>query len=101
MSAYYILTQTVTDPQRYGQEYIAKVMPLLMKHKGELVVAELVAKPLQGDPAQSVVVLRFPSEQAIQDWLNDPEYRPIYEVRLSLTQNAHAVMAPAFKMPAY
>ena len=29
MSAYYILTQTVTDPQKYGQEYVAKVMPFL------------------------------------------------------------------------
>ncbi len=101
MSAYYILTHTVTDPQKYGQEYVAKVMPFLMKHGGELVVAEPVAKPLQGKPAQSVVVLRFPSEQAIQDWLNDPDYQPIYKVRLSLTENAHAVMAPAFKMPAY
>ena len=32
MSAYYILTQTVTDPQKYGQEYVAKVMPFLAKY---------------------------------------------------------------------
>ena len=32
MSAYFILTQTVTDPQRYGQEYIAKVLPFLAKY---------------------------------------------------------------------
>jgi hypothetical protein len=51
MSAYFILTQTVTDPQRYGQEYIAKVLPFLAKYKAEVIVAELQAKPLQGDPA--------------------------------------------------
>lgn len=99
MSAYYILTQTVIDPQRYFQEYVAKVLPFLAKHKGELVVGDLEAKPLQGDPAKGVVVLRFPSEQAIQDWLGDPGYQPIMKVRLSLTRNAHAVMAPEFKMP--
>lgn len=100
MSAYYILTQTVTDPQRYGEEYVAKVMPFLAKHKGEVIVGELQAKPLQGEPAKGVVVLRFPSEQAIQDWVSDPDYRPIMEIRLSLTKNANAVMAPAFKLPA-
>jgi len=99
MSAYYILTQTVTDPQKYGQEYVAKVLPFLAKYKGELIVGELEAKPLQGDPAKGVVVLRFPSEQAIQDWLSDPDYQPIMRIRTSLTTNANAVMAPAFKLP--
>ncbi len=99
MSAYYILTQTVTDPQRYGQEYIAKVVPFLAKYEGELIVGALEAKPLQGDPAKGVVVLRFPSEQAIQAWLSDPDYQPILKIRMSLTKDANAVMAPAFKMP--
>jgi uncharacterized protein (DUF1330 family) len=99
MSAYYILTQTVTDPQKYGQEYVAKVMPFLAKYRGELIVGELEAKPLQGNPAKGVVVLRFPSEQAIQDWVNDPDYQPIMKIRLSLTKDANAVMATAFKMP--
>lgn len=101
MSAYYILMQTATDPQRFTQEYIVNVIPFLAKHGAEVIVSELVAKPLQGDPAQGVVVLRFPSEQAIQNWLNDPDYQPIKKIRMSLTQNAHAVMAPEFKMPAY
>lgn len=99
MSAYYILTQTVTDPPRYLQEYVAKVMPFLAKHRGELIVGDLAAKPLQGEPAKGVVVLRFPSEQAIQEWLSDPDYQPILKIRLSLTKDANAVMAPAFTMP--
>ena len=99
MSAYFILTQTVTDPQRYGQEYIAKVLPFLAKYKAEVIVAELQAKPLQGDPATGVVVLRFPSEQAVQDFVNDPDYQPIKKIRLGLTTNANAVMAPEFRMP--
>ncbi len=100
MSAYYILTQTVTDPQRYGQEYVAKVMPFLARHEGDVIVAELEATPLQGDPAKGVVVLRFPSEQAIRNFVDDPDYQPIKTARLDLTTNANAVMAPAFKMPA-
>jgi uncharacterized protein (DUF1330 family) len=99
MSAYFILTQTVTDPQKYGQEYVAKVIPFLAKYEAEVIVAELEAKPLQGDPAQGVVVLRFPSEQAIQNFVGDPDYQPIKKIRMSLTKNANAVMAPEFKMP--
>ena len=101
MSAYFILTQTVTDTQKYFDEYVAKVLPFLAKYKAEVVVGEMEATPLQGTPAKGVVVLRFPSEQAIQSWLSDPDYQPIKKIRLSLTKNACSVMAPAFKMPAY
>lgn len=99
MSAYFILTHTVADPQKYGQEYVAKVMPFLAKYQAEVIVAEFEAMPLQGDPAEGVVVLRFPSEQAIQSWLTDPAYQPLKKTRMSLTLNANAVMAPAFEMP--
>jgi uncharacterized protein (DUF1330 family) len=99
MSAYFILTQTVTDLQKYGQEYVAQVMPFLAKYKAEVIVAELEAKPLEGDPAKAVVVLRFPSEQAIENFLGDPDYQPIKKIRMSLTKNANAVMAQEFRMP--
>jgi hypothetical protein len=31
--------------------------------------------------------------------MNDPEYQPVKEVRLALTTNANAVLAPEFQMP--
>ena len=99
MSAYYILTQTVIDLEKYAQDDIAKVIPFLAKHEAEVLVADMDAKPLQGDPAKGVVVVRFPSEQTLEAFLNDPDYQPIFKVRLSLTKNAHAVMAPEFEMP--
>lgn len=99
MSAYFILMQTVIDQQKYYEEYVSNVVPLLAKHKAEIVVADMAAKPLQGEPPEAVVVVRFPSEQAIRDFLDDPAYQPVLQVRLELTKNAHAVMAPEFKMP--
>ena len=99
MSAYFILTQTVTDLQRYTQEYIPAVMPFLAKYKAEVVVGDFDAKPLQGNPAKAVVVLRFPSEQAVRDFHDDPDYQPVKQIRLNITTNASAVMAPEFKMP--
>ncbi len=99
MAAYYILTHTITDIDRYLEEYIPQVFPFITKHDGEVVVGCFDAEPLQGNPEKGVVVIRFPSEQAVRDFMNDPEYQPVKEVRLALTTNANAVLAPEFQMP--
>jgi uncharacterized protein (DUF1330 family) len=99
MSAYFILTHTVTDPQKYREEYVPRVLPFLAKHQAEIVVAELDASSLEGNPAKGAVVLRFPSEQAIRDFLTDPGYQPVKQIRMGITVNGNAVMAPEFKMP--
>ena len=52
MSAYFILTQTITDTERYQKEYIPGVLPFLAKYKAEVVVADFNATPLQGEPAK-------------------------------------------------
>jgi len=99
MAAYYILTHTITNMERYRDEYIPQVLPFIAKYNGEVVVATFDAEPLQGNPAKGVVVLRFPSEQAVRDFVNEPAYQPVKEIRLALTTNANAVLAPEFQMP--
>jgi len=99
MSAYFILTHTITDPDTYGSEYVPQVLPFIAKYDGEIVVASPDAEPLQGSPAKGVVVLRFPSEEAVRSFVNDPEYQPAKELRIALTTNANAVLAPEFQMP--
>ena len=99
MSAYFILTQTITDPERYRNEYIPGVVPFLTKYKAEVLVADFEATPLQGEPAHGVVVIRFDSEKTIRDFLNDPEYQPVKDLRLAITTNARAVMAPEYEPP--
>ena len=98
MAAYYILTQKITDIERYRAEYIPKVIPFIAKYDGEVVVGSFDAEPLQGSPEKGVVVLRFPSEEAIRNFVNDPEYQPVKEIRLALTTNGNAVLAPEFRM---
>ena len=90
MSAYFVLTHTITDPQKYMGQYVPAVMPFLAKYKADVVAAELDAKPLEGSPAKGVVVLRFPSEQAIQDFLADPDYQPVKQIRMGITVNGNA-----------
>lgn len=100
MASYFVLTQTVTDLERYHQEYIPGVLPFLSKYGAEVVAAGFDVEPLQGSPAKGAVVLRFPSDQSIRDFLADPAYQPLLELRLSITENAAAVIAPEFAPPA-
>ncbi len=99
MAAYFILTQEVTDMQRYKVEDGPGVMPFLKKNGAEILVGDFAAEPLQGDPPSGVVVIRFPSKDAIRNFLDDPDYQPVKAVRLAITTNANAVMAPEFGLP--
>lgn len=100
MAAYFILTQSFADLERFRAEYVPKVLPFIKKHGGEIVVASFAVEPLEGDPPEGAVVLRFPTEQAVRDFVNDPDYKPVKEIRLALTINSNAVLAPEFQMPA-
>jgi uncharacterized protein (DUF1330 family) len=100
MSAYFILTQTVTDQTAYSEQYIPGVLPFLEKYGAEVLVAAFETEALEGEPADGAVVLRFPSEQQVRDFVNDPDYRSLKELRFSITTNANAVLAPAFEWPA-
>ena len=99
MAAYFVLTQDFIDLERFRKEYVSKVFPFIDKHGGEVIVASFDAEPLEGAPPKGVVVIRFPSEQAIRGWVNDPDYKPVKEIRLGLTTNANAVLAPEFRPP--
>ncbi len=99
MSAYFILTHTIIDLETYRDKYIPQVLPFIAKYNGKIVVGSFDAEPLQGNPATGVVVLRFPSEEAVREFVNDPEYQPAKELRIAITTNANAVLAPEFQMP--
>ncbi len=100
MAAYFILTQTVTDQTAYSEQYIPGVLPFLEKYGAEVLVAAFETEALEGEPADGAVVLRFPSEQHVRDFVNDPDYRSLKELRLRITTNASAVLAPEFEWPA-
>jgi uncharacterized protein (DUF1330 family) len=99
MAVYFILTQTINDRARYQSEYIPAVQPYLRKYAAEVLVADPSATPVQGDPAPSVVVIKFPSEAMLRGFLDDPGYQPVKNLRLAITANAHAVMAQEFRPP--
>ena len=99
MAAYYVLTHTITDVERYRNEYIPATGRILAKHQGELVAVSLQAEALQGKPPGAIAIVRFPSEDAVRAFVNDPDYQPLKKIRLEITTNASALLVPEFKMP--
>jgi uncharacterized protein (DUF1330 family) len=97
MAAYLVLMQEVHDVDRYRNKYLPGLRPLLKKHGAEVLVAGFDAEPAEGDPPNSTVVLRFADAAAAWALLNDPEYRPVKEIRFSVTSRGQAVVAPEFQ----
>jgi uncharacterized protein (DUF1330 family) len=50
MAAYFVLMQQVDDIERYREEYIRDVRPLLRKHGAEVLVTGFTFVAAEGDP---------------------------------------------------
>jgi uncharacterized protein (DUF1330 family) len=96
MAAYLVLMQEVHDVDRYRNEYLPGVRPFLQKYGAELLVAGFDAEPAEGEPPNSTVVIRFADAEAAWGFLNDPDYQPVKEIRLSATLRGQMVVAPEF-----
>lgn len=96
MAAYFVVMQQVHDTDRYLNEYVPRVMPFLEKHGGEVLVAGLEAEAAEGEPPNSTIVLRFPDAEAAWGFVNDPDYKPVKELRYSITSRGQAVVVPEF-----
>ncbi len=94
MAAYLVLMQQVDDTDRYRTAYVPRVMPLLEKHGGDVLVGGFDAEAAEGEPPNSTVVIRFPDAAAAWGFLDDPDYRPVRELRFSITSRGQAVVVP-------
>jgi uncharacterized protein (DUF1330 family) len=96
MAAYLVLMQEVHDVDRYRSEYLPGVVPLLQKHGAKVLVTGFDAEAAEGEPPNSTVVIRFADAEAVWGFLNDPDYQPVKEIRLSTTSRGQMVVAPEF-----
>lgn len=80
MNAYVIGSYNIDDPAGY-EGYVPGVLPLIAKHGGEVLVADFEPQRLEGQKRGVYCVLRFPSEEAVHAWFNDPAYEPVKSIR--------------------
>lgn len=98
MAVYYIGSYDVTDSQSYD-EYVKRVIPVLMKHGCEIIVADREAKKMEGESRNINLILKFDTQEQALAWYNDPDYQPIKNIRSSSTTNSTGVLAKAFQPP--
>lgn len=86
MSAYIVGTVSVADPETY-KKYAAKTPALLARHGGKFLVRGGDVDTLEGEAFNDrLVVIEFPSKQALHDFYNDPDYQDALLIRQSASQ---------------
>ena len=101
MSAYFILSYDVTDPDRYSQYNpgsLGVIMETVGRHKGKVLAAG-TDHHWVADTRKALVVIEFPTVEAAKAWDEDPDYVKVKAHRLESTSNRFEVIAPQFVMP--
>jgi uncharacterized protein (DUF1330 family) len=81
MAAYLIADIEVTNPAGYD-EYRRQVPATVEKYGGRFVVRGGASETLEGDwGPKRVVVLEFPTMDALKRWYNSAEYKPLIALR--------------------
>ena len=80
MTAFYIGQHEIDDDAAFA-DYLKYTMPFIEKHGGRYITKAGTHEMLEGQRPSRVVVVEFPSKQAIKDWYNDPGYRPLVAKR--------------------
>ena len=80
MTAFYIGQHEIDDEGAFAA-YLKATMPLIERHGGRYLTKAGTHEMLEGQRPSRVVVVEFPSKQAIKDWYNDPGYRPLIAKR--------------------
>ena len=81
MSVYVLIESKVKNAEIYKQ-YISQVPPLIYQHGGRFLVRGGKVTPLSAawEP-ERIIIIEFPSEADIREWLSSPEYKKIAPLR--------------------
>lgn len=97
MTAYFIASYRITDPAGY-ELYVPAVIPTLMAHSCEVIVADYASVPMEGAPPDVTIVLKFASKAAATAWYESPEYQAIKHLRTDNSEGT-AVMVDQWTPP--
>jgi uncharacterized protein (DUF1330 family) len=81
MSAFFIATSTIKDPEKFA-EYGAKAGASLASYGGNLVIKGKAVKALAGaSNHQAVGIIRFADMEALNAWYQSPAYQALIPLR--------------------
>jgi len=77
---YMIAINEVSDPNGYAKEYVPPAQKSVKDHGGEYVAAGPGTQVAGNLPHGPVVILRWESMEALQRWLNSPDFQAALKV---------------------
>jgi uncharacterized protein (DUF1330 family) len=80
MSVYMIIDSNVRNKDKY-QQYIDQVSLIVTKYGGRYHVRSENIRALGSWRPERIIVVEFPTENHVQDWLTSPEYKAIAPLR--------------------
>ena len=81
MSAYMVISVTPEDDEKM-REYEARTLELIPRFGGKPLVRDTDCFVIEADQRPGIgVIIEFPDKQAVQDFYDSEEYRPLKEFR--------------------
>jgi len=86
MSAYAVVMVKVNDPETY-RKYTAQTPQIVNKYGGRFLSRGGEVDTIEGEQFNDrLVILEFPTKQAIHDMFSDPEYKAAAEYRMASSE---------------
>jgi uncharacterized protein (DUF1330 family) len=98
MAVYLVNSYDITDMETF-KSYPPQVLPILKKHGAKVLSSDPNAIAVEGYPKTMNAIIEFPSEQAVWNCYNDPEYEAIKHLRISSTANCTMLIVKEFTQP--
>ena len=94
---YAIFIETISDWDRYLNEYFPPASETVEEHGGTVLVGNPDPDVIEGEWDHNMtVVLEFDSVEDAQAWYNDPAYEEVKPIRHEACEYAHAIISPEF-----
>ena len=95
MPVYVVNAYDIHDFETFKQ-YPPRVAPLLVKHGAKVLAMDTEPKVLEGILRTMNAIIEFPSEEAVDNFYNDPEYQSFIHLRHDSTSNCTMIMLKQF-----
>jgi uncharacterized protein (DUF1330 family) len=95
MAVYLVNTYNITKPELF-QAYPPEVAPLLAKYGAKVLAYADDAVAIEGHAKAMNAIIEFPSEQAVRDLYDDPEYQTLKQLRHDSTADCSMVLVKQF-----
>jgi len=96
MPVYVVNAYDIHDPETF-KEYPPRVGRLLLKYSAKVLAMETNPRALEGIPKTMNAIVEFPSEAAVDNFYNDPEYQSFIHLRHNSTSNCTMLVLKQFE----